>query len=63
MKKISVFSTLWLSITVAIQRIERGTKYYYQQYRDAGLGKKKFHGVKINELDELEKLQSKCTCV
>ena len=31
-------------------------KYYYRQYREAGLAKKKFHGVKLNELDELEKL-------
>ena len=26
MKKIAVFSTLWLSITVAIQRIKRGAR-------------------------------------
>ena len=38
------------------KNLERDTKYYYQRYRDAGLGKKKFHGVKISELDELEKL-------
>ena len=38
------------------RNLERDTKYYYQQYRDAGLGKKKFHGVKISELDDLEKL-------
>ena len=38
------------------KHLERDTKYYYQQYRDAGLGKKKFHGVKLSELDDLEKL-------
>ena len=38
------------------KNLERDTQYYYQQYRDAGLGKKKFHGVKLSELDELEKL-------
>ena len=38
------------------RNLERDTQQYYQQYRDAGLGKKKFHGVKISELDELEKL-------
>ena len=38
------------------KNLERDTQYYYQQYWDAGLGKKKFHGVKISELDELEKL-------
>ncbi|CAH3180046.1 unnamed protein product, partial [Porites lobata] len=38
------------------RNLERDTKYYYQQYRDAGLGKKKFHGIKISELDDLEKL-------
>ena len=36
--------------------LERDTQYYCQQYRDAGLSKKKFHGVKISELVELEKL-------
>ena len=36
--------------------LERDTKHYYQQYREAGLAKKKFHGVKLSELDELEKL-------
>ena len=30
--------------------------HYYRQYREAGLGKKKFHGVKLSELDDLEKL-------
>ena len=36
--------------------LERDSKHYYEQYREAGLAKKKFHGVKLNELDELEKL-------
>ena len=38
------------------KNLERDTKHYYQQYRDAGLSKKKFHGVKLSELDDLEKL-------
>ena len=38
------------------KNLERDTKYYYQQYRDPGLSKRKFHVVKISELDELEKL-------
>ena len=38
------------------KNLERDTQYYYQQYRDAGLSKQKFHGVKISELYELEKL-------
>ena len=38
------------------KNLERDTKHYYQQYREAGLVKKKFHGVKLSELDELEKL-------
>ena len=38
------------------KNLERDTKYYNQQYREAGVAKKKFHGVKLNELDELEKL-------
>ena len=38
------------------KNLERDTKHYYQQYREAGLAKKKFHGVKLSELDELEKL-------
>ena len=38
------------------RNLERDTQYYYQQYRGAGLGKKKFHGVKLSELDDLEKL-------
>ena len=38
------------------KNLERDTKHYYQQYRDAGLSKKKFHGVKLSELDQLEKV-------
>ena len=38
------------------KNLERDTKHYYQQYREAGLATKKFHGVKFIELDELEKL-------
>ena len=39
------------------KNLERDTKHYYQQYRDAGpLSKKRFHGVKLSELDELEKM-------
>ena len=38
------------------KNLERDTQYYYQQYRDAGLSKKKFDGVKLSELDQLEKV-------
>ena len=38
------------------KNLERDTQYYYEQYREASLSKKKFHVVKISELDELEKL-------
>ena len=38
------------------KNLERDTKYYYQQYQEAGLSKKKFHGVKLSGLDDLEKL-------
>ena len=38
------------------KNLERDTKHWYQQYRDAGLSEKKFHGVKLCELDKLEKL-------
>ena len=38
------------------KNLERDTKHYYQQYRDAGLSKKKFHRVKLSELDQLEKV-------
>ena len=43
------------------KNLERDTKHYYQQYRDAGLSKKKFHGVKLFELDNLEKLSEVCS--
>ena len=35
------------------KNLERDTKYYYKQYREASLAKKKFYGVKVSELDEL----------
>ena len=38
------------------KNLKRDTKHYYQQYRDAVLSKKRFHGVKLSELDELEKM-------
>ena len=38
------------------KNLERDSKHYYQKYREAGLAKEKFHGVKLSELDELEKL-------
>ena len=38
------------------KNLERDAQYYWQRYQDAGLGIKKFHGVKLSELDELEKL-------
>ena len=38
------------------KNLERDTRHYYQQYREARLSKKKFHGVKLSELDDLEKL-------
>ena len=38
------------------KNLGRDTQYYYQQCRDAGLSKKKFHGVKLSELEELEKV-------
>ena len=38
------------------KNLERDTKYYYQIYREAEICGKKFHGVKLSELDELEKL-------
>ena len=56
-KIISVSSAAYHFTMVAIRGIwERDTQYYYQQYRDAGLSKKKFHGVNLSELDDLEKL-------
>ena len=48
-------SKIFIKNTLTNQNIERDMQYYYQQYQDAGLGKKKFHGVKISELDKLEK--------
>ena len=50
------FSCLTLHNGCHTRNLERDTQYYYQQYRGAGLGKKKFHGVKLSELDDLEKL-------
>ena len=38
------------------KKLERHSKHYYEQYRGASLAKKKFHGVKLSQLDELEKL-------
>ena len=38
------------------KNLERDTKHHHQQYREAGLSKKKFHGVKLSELNKLEKL-------
>ena len=38
------------------KNLERDTQYYYEKYREVGICGKKFHGVKITELDELEKL-------
>ena len=34
------------------KNLEQDTKYYYQTYREVSLAKKKFHGVKLPELDE-----------
>ena len=50
------FRCLALNNDCYTKNLKRDTQYYYQRYRDAGLSKKKFHGVKISELDELEKL-------
>ena len=38
------------------KNLERDTKVYYEKYREAEICGKKFHGVKLSELDELEKL-------
>ena len=38
------------------KNLERDTKHYYEQYREAGPSKKKFRGVKLSELDDLELL-------
>ena len=57
MKIISVFFyCLALHNGCHRKNLERDTQYYYEQYREAGLSKKKFHVVKISELDKLEKL-------
>lgn len=56
MKTICFFCCLPLRNGCNMKDLERDTQYYYQQYRDAGLVKKKFHGVKISQLDKLEKL-------
>lgn len=52
----SVFPIVWLYIMAVTKNLERNTKQYYQHYQKAGLTKKKFHGVKLSELNELEKL-------
>ena len=36
--------------------LERDSQSYYRQYREAGRSKKRFHGVKLSQLDDLEKL-------
>ena len=38
------------------KNLERDTKHYYEKYQEAGLSKKRFHGVKLTELNALEKL-------
>ena len=38
------------------KNLEQDTKHHYQQYPEAGLSRKKFHGVKLSKLDKLEKL-------
>ena len=38
------------------KNLERDTKYYYQQNREAGFVIKKFRGVKLSQLDDLEQL-------
>ena len=50
------FHCITLHNSCHTKNLERDTRHYYQHYREAGLAKKKFHGVKLNELDELEKL-------
>ena len=50
------FRSLALHNSCHTKNLEWDTKDYYQKYREAGLAKKKFHGVKLNELDDLEKL-------
>ena len=50
------FRCLALHNSCHTKNLERDTKHYYKQYRDANLSKKRFHGVKLSELDELEKM-------
>ena len=50
------FGCLALHNDCHTKNLKRDSKHYYQQYREAGLVKKKFNGVKLSELDELEKL-------
>ena len=38
-----------------MKNLQRDTNHYYEQYRQAGLSKK-FYGLKLSELDKLEKL-------
>ena len=38
------------------KNLDRDTKFYYEKYRKAEIRGKRFHGVKLSELDELEKL-------
>ena len=51
-----LFRCLALHNSCHTKNLERDTKHYYQQYREADLSKKKFHGVKLSELDKLEKV-------
>ena len=43
------FRCLALHDSCHTKNLERDTKHHYEQYREAGLAKKKFHGVKLNE--------------
>lgn len=38
------------------KNLERDTKYNYEKCRETGICGKEFHGVKITDLDEIEKL-------
>ena len=51
-----LFRCLALHNSCHTKNLEWDTKHYYQQYREADLSKKKFHGVKLSELDKLEKV-------
>ena len=53
---LSLFRCLALHNGCHTKNLEQDTKHHYQQYREAGLSKKKFHGVKLSELNKLEKL-------